>query len=147
MTDVAAKSIAEPTITRVAARALVEAAMSAAEENAVKAAVAVTDGAGHLIAFERSDGARFLAVDVAIDKAWTAAASGMTTHLWNAVLSGEPKVAPLSQHPRLLGVGGGHPIVEAGRVIGGIGISGGSHMQDQDIAERALAAVGFDKQS
>ncbi len=147
MTETAVKTIAEPTITRATASALVRAALNAAEGEGVRIAVAVTDPSGHLVAFERSDGVRFLAVDVAIDKAWTAAASGMTTHLWNAVLSGEPKVAPLSHHPRLLGVGGGLPIVEAGRVVGGLGVSGGSHVQDQTVAEQALEVVGFDKQA
>ncbi len=145
MADPIAKSSAEPTITRAAATALVRAAMDAAHDSSVRIAVAVTDGSGHLVAFERSDGARYLAVDVAIDKAWTAAASGMTTHLWNMVLSAEPKIAPLSHHPRLLGVGGGYPIVEGGQVIGGIGVSGGSHVQDQAVAEQALEKVGFEQ--
>ena len=147
MTDQPARSLTDFTITRATASALVQAAIHAAGNEGVKVAVAVTDPSGHLVAFERSDGARFLAVDVAIDKAWTAAASGMSTHLWNAVLSAEPKVAPLSHHPRLLGVGGGYPVVEAGRLIGGIGVSGGSHVQDQAVAEQALESVGFDKPS
>ena len=143
MTSKQKMSVAVPTLTREAASSLVRAAVEAAAANAVEIAVAVTDGAGQLVAFERTDGARFLAVDVAIDKAWTAVSSGMATHVWNAVLSGEPAVAPLSTHPRLLGVAGGFPIVEDGRVIGGLGVSGGSHTQDMTVAEQALAAIGL----
>ncbi|WP_426132751.1 heme-binding protein [Pseudomonas sp. PWP3-1b2] len=46
--------------------------------------------------------------------------------------------------PRLLAVGGGHPLVVDGKLTGGIGISGGTYVQDQHIAEAALKAVGFD---
>ncbi len=93
MTYTLAKSTAEPTITGTAA-VLVKAATDAADESGVRIVVAVTDGAGHPVAFERADGACFLAMDVAIDKPWMAAASGMTTHLWNIVLSAEPKSRP-----------------------------------------------------
>ena len=143
MTEVQKRSVAQPTITRQAASALVRAAVEAAARNAVEIAVAVTDVGGQLVAFERTDGARFLAVDVAIDKAWTAVSSGMATHAWNAVLRGKPDVAPLANHPRLLGVAGGLPITEDGKIIGGLGVSGGSHVQDQIVAEQALSAAGL----
>lgn len=143
MTSGADRTISAFSINRVAACALVRAAVEAAGQAGVEVAVAVTDASGHLKTFERMDGALFLAVDVAIDKAWTSAASGMATHTWNAVLTNEPKVAPLSQLPRLVGVGGGYPILNEGRVVGGIGVSGGSHIQDQDVAEQALKSLGF----
>jgi len=44
----------------------------------------------------------------------------------------------------MVSVSGGCPIVEAGRVVGGIGISGGSALQDQQAAEIALKALGFE---
>jgi hypothetical protein len=53
-------------------------------------------------------------------------------------------VAPLAGHPRLVAVGGGYPILENGQCVGGLGISGGSHEQDQQAAEEALAALGFE---
>jgi uncharacterized protein GlcG (DUF336 family) len=43
-----------------------------------------------------------------------------------------------------MAVGGGVPIVAGGRVVGGIGISGGNARQDHDAAVAALAALGFD---
>jgi uncharacterized protein GlcG (DUF336 family) len=43
-----------------------------------------------------------------------------------------------------MAVGGGYPIIENGRCIGGLGISGGSYEQDQQAAEEALAALGFE---
>ncbi|MET8952028.1 GlcG/HbpS family heme-binding protein [Streptomyces sp. NPDC004393] len=107
------------------------------------AAVAVTDPGGHLTAFDRADGVPFLAAEVAVDKAWTAASFHTPTHVWNDYLA-NPRVAPLAGHPRLTAVGGGYPIIDNGRCVGGLGISGGSYEQDQQAAEEALAALGFE---
>ena len=138
------KSWATASITRAAGAALIEAARTAAEEMSVEGAVAVTDSAGNLVAFERTDGAPFLTVEVAINKAWTAASYNQATHVWNAYLAGDPTAAPLANIPRLMPVGGGNPVRENGRLVGAIGISGGNAVQDQEIAEAALKAVGFD---
>ncbi|MBY8881650.1 heme-binding protein [Actinacidiphila acidipaludis] len=54
-----------------------------------------------------------------------------------------PHIAPLGGHPRVMAVGG-YPIIENGRYIGGLGISGGDYEQDQQAAEEALAAFGFE---
>ena len=65
----------------------------------------------------------FLTVDVAIDKAWTASSFGYATHVWNDYITADPKVAPLAYRPRMVAVGCGYPILEDGKLIGGIGIS------------------------
>lgn len=139
-----AKSYATATITRNAAAALVEAALEAVAGIGIEMAVAVTDNAGNLKTFGRTDGAPFLTGDVAPGKAWTAASYGIPTHVWNAYLTGDPKVAQLAHIPRLMPVGGGYPVKEAGTVVGAIGVSGGTWQQDQDIAEAALKALGFE---
>ena len=130
-------------ITLGAANALIEAVRTAAEEIGFEVAAAVTDAGGHLKAFERTDDAPFLAAEVAVDKAWTAASYRIATHVWNSYVA-DPQVAPLAHHPRLMAVGGGYPVIENGRVIGGLGISGGSYEQDQRAAEAALNALGFE---
>ena len=43
----------------------------------------MTDATGSLRTFERSDGTPFLATEVAIGKAWTAASYGYPTHVWD----------------------------------------------------------------
>ena len=88
--------------------------------------------------------APFLTVDVAVDKAWSSASSGYPTHVWNDYVSNDPKVAPLAYRPRMVAVGGGYPILEDGKLIGGIGISGGTYQQDQDACVAALTALGFE---
>src|SRR5438128_139213 len=138
------KSIATASINREAAAALIDAALAAAREIGIEGAVAVTDATGNLRAFERTDGAPFLTVDVAIDKAWTASSFGFPTHVWNDYVTSDPKVAPLAYRPRMVAVGGGYPILENGKLIGGIGISGGNYQQDQEAAVAALHQLGFE---
>ncbi|MGW1169781.1 GlcG/HbpS family heme-binding protein [Streptomyces sp. NPDC002550] len=142
-TDTIQKSSPASSITQAAAGALIAAVHTAAARIGFAAAVAVTDPGGHLKAFDRADDAPFLTAEVALDKAWTAAAFHIPTHAWNDYLA-NPQIAPLSSHPRLMAVGGGYPIIENGRCVGGLGISGGSYEQDQQAAEEALAALGFE---
>lgn len=137
------QSFSVTSITAQAARALIAEAFLAAKEIGIEVTIAVTDNAGHLKAFERADKAAFLTIDVAIDKAWTAASFGIPTHTWTAIVQNEV-VAQLAHRPRLVAVGGGCPVMENGVVIGGIGISGGNALQDQQVAEIALKALGFD---
>ena len=138
------KSITMASINREAAVALIEASLAAAKAIGIEAAVAVTDATGSLRAFERADGAPFLTVNVAIDKAWTASSFGFPTHVWNDYVANDPKVAPLAHLPRMVAVGGGYPIMENGQLIGGIGISGGNYQQDQDACVAALTKLGFE---
>jgi uncharacterized protein GlcG (DUF336 family) len=131
------------TVSRAAAQALIAAAGDAAHDIGIRVTIAVTDAGGHLAALARDDGAPFLSVNVAIDKAWTAASFGLPTHVWADVIA-NPQVAQLAHQPRLVAVGGGVPIVADGRVVGGIGISGGNAVQDRQAAEIALKALGFE---
>jgi uncharacterized protein GlcG (DUF336 family) len=130
-------------ITRDSALSLAIAAREAATGIGLDLAIAVTDEGGHLIAFERADATPFLAAEVAVNKAWTAASFGLDTMIWNQVVA-QPATAPLANHPRVMPVGGGVPIVVGGRVVGGIGISGGNAQQDHDVAVAALKAAGFE---
>ncbi|WP_328691527.1 heme-binding protein [Streptomyces caniferus] len=136
-------SLPAPSITRSSAAGLVATVRAAAENIGFEAAVAVTDAGGHLKAFERADDVPFLAAEVAVDKAWTAASFRTATHVWNSYVA-DPEVAPLSHHPRLMAVGGGYPVIELGEVTGGLGVSGGSAEQDRQAAEAGLRALGFE---
>ncbi|WP_414450009.1 heme-binding protein [Burkholderia sp. 22PA0099] len=129
-------------ITREAAAALIDAARKASEAIGFEPAIAITDPSGHLRAFERTDNSSFLAADIAIDKAWTAATFGIDTNVWIEVLK-EPGAAYLQHRPRLTPVGGGFPISIDGKLIGGLGISGGNHAQDREACIVALQALGY----
>lgn len=137
-----APTISSTAISLEAAQALLAEARRACAARGFAATIAITDAGGHLRAFERADAAPFLTADVAVDKAWTAASFGMATHDWNGYMA-EPTVAPLAHHPRLMAVGGGVPLFHEGRLVGGIGISGGSSIQDHEAAEEALRRSGW----
>nr|WP_259466639.1 heme-binding protein [Sphingomonas sp. PP-CE-3A-406] len=52
-------------------------------------------------------------------------------------------MASSAYRPRMVAVGGGYPILEGGKLIGGIGISGGTYQQDQDACVEAFEKIGF----
>ena len=131
------------TVSHEAAMGLVQAVLKESARQQLPVSVAITDAGGHLQAFGRSDGAAFLTVDIAIDKAWTASSFGQPTHVWNQIVQ-DPGMAPLASRPRLLTVGGGCPLFVNGRLAGGIGVSGGTHEQDRALAEQALNSLGFE---
>ncbi|MCX5618064.1 heme-binding protein [Bombella sp. TMW 2.2543] len=131
------------TITLDAANALIKSVLKAGETQGLHLSVSVTDAGGHLQAFGRHDLAAFLTVDMALDKAWTACSFGKPTHIWNQLVQ-DPHMAPIASRSRMVAVGGGYPIIANHQVIGGLGVSGGTHEQDRTIAEQALTDLGFE---
>jgi uncharacterized protein GlcG (DUF336 family) len=127
-----------------AALAAVKAAAGKAEELGVRINVAVVDGGGNLAAFLRCPGAFLHSIEIAIDKAYTAASFGFPTADWGAVLNGDEALRQgLMLRPRLVMIGGGVPIKHNGATIGGIGVSGASEEQDAICAAAGLAALGL----
>jgi len=141
-----AHSIEQRTITAEAAHAAVAAAVARAGELGIRINAAVTDGAGVLAAFLRMPGAFLHSVDIAIDKAYTAAGFGFATAQWAGMLEGDEALRlGMPVRPRNVVFGGGLPIREAGVLIGGIGVSGGSAEQDAECARAGLAALGLNE--
>lgn len=133
-----------PHITTSAAQTAVDAAVRHAEALGIRINVAVTDASGTLMAFLRMPNAFLHSIDIAIDKAYTAASFGFPTSQWAGAL-GEDELLRigLNQRPRLVLFGGGLPIVEEGVRIGGIGVSGGSAEQDELCARAGLEALNL----
>ena len=105
--------------------------------------IAVVDEAGVLKAFSRMDGAALLSVQVAQDKAYTAAGFGLSTDGWHDFIKNDPPLAAGAPAgiDRLVIFGGGYPIKVGEQVVGGIGVSGGHYSQDMDVARAGLAAL------
>ena len=144
MTQPSTISVEQRVITVDAAAVAAAAAVSHAKKLGIRVNVAVTDGAGVLMSFLRMPGAFVHSVDIAIDKAFTAASFGFPTAGWkDAVAADELLRIGLNQRPRLVMFGGGLPIREAGALIGGIGVSGGSAEQDEECARAGLAALNL----
>lgn len=138
-------SVAQRAISCDAAAAAVQGAVAHARALGIRINVAVTDPQGVLMAFLRMPGAFLHSIDIAIDKAYTAASFGFPTSQWKeALASDETLRLGLPQRPRLVVFGGGLPVREAGGVIGGIGVSGGTAEQDEECARAGLTALGLD---
>lgn len=121
----------------------VAAAVAHARDLGVKINVAVVDAGGNLTAFLRMPGAFLHSIDIAIDKAYTAAGFGFPTGEWmKAVGHDEGMKLGFAARPRLVVFGGGLPIRVDGQLIGGIGVSGASEQQDVACASAGLAAIG-----
>jgi uncharacterized protein GlcG (DUF336 family) len=138
-------SVMQAVIEATAAGDAVRAAVVHASTLGLRVNVAVVDSGGNLVAFLRMPGAPLHSMDIAIDKACTAASFGLPTHQWTDALQGHSAAVRdgLVRRPRFVAFGGGLPIVEAGQRIGAIGVSGGSEEQDQAIAMAGLAALGL----
>lgn len=138
-------SVNQRVIDATASATALQAAVAHAQSLGIAVNVAVTDVSGLLAGFLRMPGAFVHSIDIAIDKAYTAAGFGFPTSAWKDVVAGDEMLRiGLNQRPRLVMFGGGLPIVEAGVRIGGIGVSGGSAEQDELCARAGLAALGLD---
>ena len=136
-------SFEKSSITLEAAQQAVAAAAAKAVEIGVPMAIAVVDPDGTLKAFSRMDGAALLAVRVAQQKAWTAISFGVPTlGLWEFIKEDPPLLHSLPHQEDMILFGGGSPINVDGKMIGGIGVSGGHYSQDQECADAGLAALG-----
>ncbi len=124
-------------ITREAAARLIAETIAASARVGFEPVVAIVGASGNLKAFERSDRSSFLAVNIAIDKAYTAASFGLSTTQWVDLVD-DRGAANLKLVPRVTAIAGGFPIIDDGAVIGALGISGGSWAQDQEAGEEAL---------
>ncbi len=132
-----------PSATLHAAQRVIAAAIEAAEALAVDVCIAVTDGAGHLLAMVRMDRAPLLCIQIAQDKAYSVAAfGGLPTSDWWRMLESEPALLNgIVKTDRLTVFGGGVPLVADGRTVGAVGVSGGSSEQDIRVAEAGAGAI------
>jgi uncharacterized protein GlcG (DUF336 family) len=125
-----------------AAQAVVEAARKRAETIGVPMNIAVVDEGNNLVAFARMDGAWLGSIDIAQNKAYTARSFDMSTKdLAPLCQSGQPLFGiHASNQGRLIIFAGGIPLRANGRVVGAVGVSGGSVEQDHDVAEAGASA-------
>jgi glc operon protein GlcG len=126
------------------ARAVLMAAQRRAEGIQIPVNIAVTDEAGHLLAFERMDGAKPSSIAIAQVKAQAAAMRRAPTgpamagdHVNVALALGLAAAASGHQTP----IRGGVPLIVDGEVVGAIGVSAGTEEQDLDIARAGAAAI------
>lgn len=124
------------------AEVMIMAAHKKAEELGIKVIAAVVDASGHIICVSRMDGAPWGSISVAINKAYTSAAWGGST----AGMTDECKPTGslysihFSNYGRLITFGGGEPLYQNGKLVGAIGVSGGTVDEDVQCAQAGVAA-------
>lgn len=121
---------------------VIDAAIEKAEEIETKMNIAVVDEGGNLVAFQRMDGAWLGSIDIAINKAYTARAFDMATKELKDI--SQPGSICFGIHNtnngRVVIFDGGVPLKRDGKVVGGIGVSGGlADTEDHPVAEAGAA--------
>ena len=124
------------------ARAVIAAAEKKAEEIGQPMNIAIADSGGNLIAHVRMDGAWRGSIDISINKAWTSRAFDIATKDLAAHSQSGDQFFGIhaSNHGKVMIFAGGIPLKRGGKVIGAIGVSGGSGDQDHAVAEAGAAS-------
>jgi glc operon protein GlcG len=117
------------------------AALAEARKNNWTMAVAITDSAGILLYFERMDGGQNAAQDVAPAKARSAALFRRPTKAFQDDLAAGGVGLRYLSLPGVVAADGGVPLVIDGKIVGAIGVSGGTYAQDGQVALAGAAAL------
>lgn len=124
-----------------AAKKAIAAAEAEAKKNNWPVAIAVVDSSAKLVAFLKMDNTQHASVDIALGKAVTAnnfkrptkaLQDGIAQGGVNLRILGQPGVTPLE---------GGVPIVVDGKIVGAIGVSGATSVQDGQVAKAGADAM------
>jgi uncharacterized protein GlcG (DUF336 family) len=131
------------TVNLEAARQIIRGAEAKARSLGCPMNIAVVDAGGNLVAHVRMDNARIGAIDIAINKAWSARAFDMeTAELGRYSQPGGPFFGiHASNGGRVMILSGGVPLRAAGKIIGAVGVSGGSDEQDSACARAGADAL------
>jgi uncharacterized protein GlcG (DUF336 family) len=129
-------------ITLADARRIIAAAEKEAEQQKQPMNIAVADAGGNLIAHVRMDGAWMGSIDISIKKAWTSRAFDIATK--DLAPFAQPGADFFGIHAsndgKVMIFAGGVPLKRDGKVVGAVGVSGGSGKQDHAVAEAGAKA-------
>ena len=104
--------------------------------------IAVVDDGGNLVSHVRMDGAWIGSIDISINKAFTSRAFDISTKdlAQHSQSGGQFFGIHVSNRSRIMIFAGGIPLKRGGKVVGAIGVSGGSGEQDHAVAEAGAQA-------
>jgi uncharacterized protein GlcG (DUF336 family) len=120
--------------------------ISAAEQKAKRIGqpmnIAVADEGGNMVSHVRMDGEWIGSIDISIKKAFTSRAFDIATKdlAAHSQSGGQFFGIHASSNGNIIIFAGGVPLKRDGKVVGGVGVSGGSGQQDQEVAEAGAAA-------
>lgn len=129
-------------VTLADARRVIAAAEEKAKQVKQPMNIAVVDHGGNLVAHVRMDDAWIGSIDISINKAFTSRAFDISTKdlAQFSQSGGQFFGIHVSNHGRIMIFAGGVPLKRDGKVVGAIGVSGGSGEQDHTVAEAGAAA-------
>ena len=122
------------------ARKIIRAGERKAKEMNIAAVFAVVNPEGNLIIEERMDNAILVSIDVAYKKAYTAAALKLNTEDLTALVQPGAMFYGLQSDPKYIVFGGGMLLKVDGKIVGAVGVSGGSAQEDMEIAKACVKA-------
>ena len=122
------------------ARKIIRAGERKAKEMNIAAVFAVVNPEGNLIIEERMDNAILVSIEVAYKKAYTAAALKLNTEDLTALVQPGAMFYGLQSDPKYIVFGGGMLLKVDGKIIGAVGVSGGSTQEDMEIAKACVKA-------
>lgn len=128
-------------ITLEQAKKVVAGAEAKARENKWNVVIAIVDTGGHLVALHRLDNTQFGSIEVARQKAFTAAAFRRPTKAFEDVIAGGGAGLKLLKLEGASPLEGGLPIIVDGKIIGAVGVSGVTSQQDAEIAQAGINAL------
>jgi glc operon protein GlcG len=123
------------------AKKVAAAALTEARKNNWNMAAAVVDPAGDLVYFEKLDGTQAASVTIAVDKARSAARFKRPTKALQDTLAAGGDGLRVLRLDGAIPVEGGVPILVDGKIVGAIGLSGGTSAQDGQCANAGAAVV------
>ena len=127
-----------PSINTATAKKIAAATLAECQKNKWNVAVAVVDTHGSLLYFERSENTQYASNDIAIGKARAAATYQRPTRAFDEVIKkGRPATATL---PGVFASPGGVPIMQDGKVLGAVGVSGVTGDQDEQCAKAGASS-------
>ena len=122
------------------ARKIIRAGEKKAKEMNLPAVFAIVNSEGNLIIEERMDNAILVSIDVAYKKAYTAAALKLNTEDLTALVQPGAMFYGLQSDPKYIVFGGGMLLKINGKIVGAVGVSGGSAQEDMEIAKACVNA-------
>jgi uncharacterized protein GlcG (DUF336 family) len=138
-----ADTIPHRKLTHECAMKMLNAGIRKANDMGVPQCIHIVDDGGHLLAFIRMDGGKFLSTDSSLKKALTAASNRVPTG--DVPPDVDVKLA-IATEGKLVNLFGGLPIIVDECLVGAIGVGSGTGEQDLEVARAALAVVEGAKQ-
>ena len=129
----------KPCLTLADVKKMLEACEAEAIKNKWNVAIAILDEGGHLLGFQRMDGAGPISAEVAIGKATTSALSRRPSKFFEDRVKDRPSFISF---PTGVLIQGALPIMHQNECVGAIGVSGVQSHEDEQIALAGVNALG-----